>query len=69
MDEYFECLKCILDVQNKNDIASCNIRFFLKLVSCISEPYDFIFFVKGIFDFDFIITPELTQDRCSCSLM
>ena len=67
MDDYFECLKRIQDTYNTLDVASSNLRFFLKVVSCIRDPYNFCNFVKGIFDYEQIVTPELSQGGCTCT--
>ena len=67
MDDNFECLKRIQVTQKKLDVTSFNVRFFLKVESCIRDPYDFCNFVKGIFDYEQIITPELSQSGCTCT--
>ena len=71
MSGYFRCLQRIQAVFSKDPqlegVAQNNLLFFLKIASCISEPDDYCKFVKGLLDWEIVVTPELPVTRCICS--
>ena len=71
MSGYFRCLQRIKAEFSKDPelegVAQNNLLFFLKIASCISEPNDYCKFVKGLLDWEIVVTPELPVSRCICS--
>ena len=71
MSGYFRCLQRIKAELSKDPelegVAQNNLLFFLKIASCISDPNDYCKFVKGLLDWEIIVTPELPISRCICS--
>ena len=71
MSGYFRCLQRIKAEFSKDPelegVAQNNLLFFLKIASCISEPNDYCKFVKGLLDWEIVVTPELPISRCICS--
>ena len=71
MSGYFRCLQRIEAEFSKDpkseDVAQNNLLFFLKIASSISEPNDYCKFVKGLLDWEIVVTPELPVTRCICS--
>jgi len=71
MSGYFRCLQRIQAVFSKDPqlegVAQNNLLFFLKIASCISEPNDYCKFVKGLLDWEIVVTPELPVAGCICS--
>jgi hypothetical protein len=71
MSGYFRCLQRIKAELSKKPelegVAQNNLLFFLKIASCISDPNDYCKFVKGLLDWEIVVTPELPVSRCICS--